>query len=435
MQPNILEKNFTFLFTLGLFIGLFFSFLYADHQILMGDHFQMLQKGYLGAKSGIWMGYGNAASVVGNVPGTLSALVIGVPLMLWDSPWAPMVFLIALHLVSFLLFDSVIKHIFNPTIRLVFLLLYWLNPWFLYENMLYNPSYLFVFSALHFWSAYHMRENKSFGYTFLHVLSIAMAMQLHYSWIVLALISFYLYLRGIIKVSWFAILSALIVTIASLIPYFHDYLSHPEIRQNPGNKDGARYIGWGLVHVYPILKAILYWFRYPSFFFSNKEILGTTFDWISSSVQLQKAAVFSYRAIVDIIGVITVWIALKANGYSWKSIKPIAFSRSVHPSPLQWLLLYSVGTFIAILISAGLSPIVFSHWHLIIAFGFALFPILVFVDHYRKNNAQRFLVYLLATFIYFGCINLIAANDGEKFSHKVDYQTQAIEYIQTYLRY
>jgi phosphotransferase system glucose/maltose/N-acetylglucosamine-specific IIC component len=87
------------------------------------------------------------------------------------------------------------------------------------------------------------------------------------------------------------------------------------------------------------------------------------------------------------------------------------------------------------MISAGLSPIVFSHWHLIIAFGFALFPILVFIDHYRQNNSKQVLAYLIATFIYFGCVNLIAANDGEKFSHKVDYQTQTIEYIQTQLRF
>ncbi|MGZ5208864.1 MAG: 3-deoxy-D-manno-octulosonic acid transferase, partial [Sulfuricurvum sp.] len=305
MQPHILEKHFTLLFATGLVIGLFFSFLYANHQIMTGDQFQMIQKGYLGAHSGVWQSYGNAASAVGNVPGSLSALIIGLPLIVWDSPWAPMTFLITLHLASFFLFNAVIKQVFNPAIQLVFLVLYWLNPWFLFENVLYNPSYLFFFSALHVWSAYHMREKSSFFYTFVHVAAIAMAMQLHYSWIILALISLYLYIRGIITVNWFAILTAFILTLASLIPYFQDYLSHPEIRQNAGNKDGARYIGWGAVHVYPVLKGIIYWFRYPSFLFSNTLAMYTNFEWVSVNPMIQKITQYTYRGIVEIVGIAT----------------------------------------------------------------------------------------------------------------------------------
>ncbi len=435
MQPNILEKNFTLLFGLGLLIGLFFSFLYANHQILTGDQFQMLEKGYLGAHKGLWQSYGNAASAVGNVPGSLSALVVGVPLMLWDSPWAPMVFLIALHLASFLLFNAVIKQIFNPTIQLIFLLLYWLNPWFLFENVIYNPSYLFFFGALHFWSAYHMRENKSFGYTLLHLLSIAMAMQLHYSWIILAMVSLYLYVRGIIKINWFGVFAAFVLTALSLIPYFQAYLSHPEIRQNPGNKDHARYIGWGLVHVYPIFKGIIYWFRYPSFLFSNTLAMYTGFDWLTTHPIIQKIVQYTYKGIIEIIGIASLWIVWKANYYSWKLIKPIAFTRSVSDySQQQWLSMYVLGTFIAILISGALSPIVFNYWHLIIAFGSSLFPILIFIESYIQNDSKQMMKYLLIIILYFGLINLIAANDSKKFSYAMNYQKQTLEYVQMQLK-
>ena len=396
----------------------------------------MIQKGYLGAKSDIWMGYGNAASIVGNVPGSLSALVIGVPLMLWDSPWAPMTFLITLHLASFFLFHAVIKQIFSPTMQLIFLLLYWLNPWFLFENVIYNPSYLFFFASLHFWSAYHMRENKSFGYTLLHLLSIAMAMQLHYSWIILAMISLYLYVRGIIKINWFGVFAAFVLTVLSLIPYFQAYLSHPEIRQNPGNKDHARYIGWGLVHVYPIFKGIIYWFRYPSFLFSNTLAMYTGFDWLTTHPIIQKIVQYTYKGIIEIIGIASLWIVWKANYYSWKLIKPIAFTRSVSDySQQQWLSMYALGAFIAILISGALSPIVFNYWHLIIAFGFSLFPILIFIDPYIRNGSKQVIKYLLFTILYFGLINLIAANDSKKFSYTMDYKMQTIEYVQTQLRY
>ncbi len=395
----------------------------------------MIQKGYLGAHNGVWQSYGNAASAVGNVPGSLSALVIGVPLMLWDSPWAPMVFLIALHLASFLLFNAVIKQIFNPAIQLIFLLLYWLNPWFLFENVLYNPSYLFFFGALHFWSAYHMRENKSFGYTLLHLLSIAMAMQLHYSWIILAMISLYLYVRGIIKINWFGVFAAFALTALSLIPYFQAYLSHPEIRQNPGNKDGARYIGWGLVHVYPIFKGIIYWFRYPSFLFSNTLAMYTGFDWLTTHPIIQKIVQYTYKGIIEIIGIASLWIVWKANYHSWKLIKPIAFTRSFSDySQQQWLLMYALGTFIAILISGALSPIVFNYWHLIIAFGFSLFPILIFIDSFIRHDSKHVIKYILFIVLYFGLINLIAANDSKKFSYTQDYQQQTLEYVQMQLK-
>ena len=87
-------KNKLFYFGV-MFIGLLTSILYSNLQKLTGDQTQMLYKGYLGAYEGVWLSYGNAASAVGNVPGSLSAWLIGGPLLLWDSPYAPMVLLLA----------------------------------------------------------------------------------------------------------------------------------------------------------------------------------------------------------------------------------------------------------------------------------------------------------------------------------------------------
>jgi hypothetical protein len=126
------------------------------------------------------------------------------------------------------------------------------------------------------------------------------------------------------------------------------------------------------------------------------------------------------------------WIVWKANYYSWKLIKPIAFTRSVSDySQQQWLSMYALGTFIAILISGALSPIVFNYWHVIIAFGASLFPILIFIDSYIRKDSIQVVKYILIIILYFGLINLIAANDSKKFSYTLDYQTQTLEYVQT----
>ena len=287
-ENNYLTNNFKLIYFSLFSLGLFLSYWYATHQIVDGDITQMLDKGYHGFYTGEWSSYGNAASVVGNVPGSLLAFVVGLPLFVVDSPWAPMGFLIFLHAASFFLLDNIVTNIFNSQIRLVFLVIYWLNPWFLFENILYNPSYLFFFSALHLWTAFKLKEEKSFIYSFLHVLSIGMAMQLHYSWIILAIMSAVLLYKNTVKVNWYGVVFGFAVIVISLIPYLQEFMQNEAIRSNEGNKDGERYIGWGGVHVYPVLKSFLYWLRYGSFIFTNKLITGADFDWLTTSTLLQQ---------------------------------------------------------------------------------------------------------------------------------------------------
>lgn len=426
-----IEKYFLPLFLLLFITGLLLSLLYSNHQILTGDQEQMLDKGYLGATKGIWLSYGNAASAIGNVPGSLSAYIIGAPLSLWFSPWAPMMFLILLHICSFYLFDAVIKQVFGSSVRLLFLVLYWLNPWFLFESLLYNPSYLFFFTALHFWSAFNMHQKKSLLYTFLHLMSIGMAMQLHYSWPILAIISSYLFFRGIIKVHWMGVLYSALLILASLTPYFLELISNQDISGT--DQQGDRYIGWGGVHVFPVLKAFLYWIRYASFLFSGQLTSGATFAWLSSNTLLSTIAIYCWQAILYLVGGISLLLSLLANRNALLIIKPyLEKNSSDHELSLEnWILLYVVGTLLAILVSAILSPITFNHWHLILIFPIALMPLLIQINNWAKTRPATFSTYLLFVVPYFLIVNLIAAHDSEKFSFAVSYQQQALEYINT----
>ncbi|WP_325891411.1 hypothetical protein [Grimontia sp. NTOU-MAR1] len=222
----------------GLAIGFAFALLYAQHQIMTGDQWQMLHKGYLGAYQDTWLAFGNAASAVGNVPGSLSAWIVGGPLLFWDSPWSPMLVLIGLRILSYLMFDAVIKAVFSQQVRLLFMVAYWLNPWLLYDSQLYNPAYLCFFTALHFWSAFKLRDKPSFTFSFLHVLAIGGAMQLHYSWPVLAVISCCLLYRRMSHPNWWGVITAGLVILASLIPYFQAYTASDEL-----SRESDRYIG------------------------------------------------------------------------------------------------------------------------------------------------------------------------------------------------
>ncbi|MFS1909713.1 3-deoxy-D-manno-octulosonic acid transferase [Vibrio sp. 10N.286.48.B7] len=453
-----IERYFHWLYPLGFLVGLVFSFIYANNQILTGDQTQMFYKGYLGAYNDVWLSYGNAASAVGNVPGSLSTWLIGGPLLIWDSPWAPMLLLLALRVVSLLLLDNVIKHVFvNQTqlARLLFLGFYWLNPWFLYDSLLYNPSYLCLFAAMHLWSAFKMREAPSFFYTFIHVISIGLAMQLHYSWPILAVISVYLFYRQMGAISWWGVIAAIATILVSLIPYFQ------ELAVNDGlQRESDRYIGYGLVHVYPVLKALLYWLRYGSMLFSNKVIAYSEFDWLTSIEWLKMTALMLWKALIFIIGGVSVVISARLNWLSWKQVKGSLKRGQTIENTQHWIGLYAFAAVLGVLISAALSPITFSYWHLIMVYPFAILPIVLGIHRFlidgatppnangpnkfirfcqskawgqwlnRQFRSQSFVQKLLLLGLgYLIAINLLASQDSIKYSFDADYQSQVEQYL------
>ncbi|PJG60341.1 3-deoxy-D-manno-octulosonic acid transferase [Aeromonas cavernicola] len=391
----------------------------------------MLYKGYLGAYQGVWLSYGNAASAVGNVPGSLSAWLIGGPLLLWDSPYTPMILLLAMRLVGFLLFDAVIRQIFGDRVRLLFLLLCWFNPWFQYESLLYNPSYLFLFSAMHCWSAWHMRERASFWHMIVHLLAIGMAMQLHYSWPLLAVISAYLFWRRVLHVSWLGVVVAVLLIGASLIPYALEVMNNTTIVQNVDPEARQRYIGWGLVHVYPVFKSVLYWLRYGSWLFASKLVNDTQFIWLAGHEYWQLAAVWLWRMVVYGVGAATVLLAAKANWQLWQTIRPRLLRSDCGPiNGETWLGLYAVAAVLAVLTSAALSPIIFNYWHLMLVFPYALFPPLLLLVGWSKRYPQWWGRGLVGASLFCLLVNVIAATDSTKFSFQADYQQQVEAYLQ-----
>lgn len=81
-------------------------------------------------------------------------------------------------------------------------------------------------------------------------------MQLHYSWPILAVISSFLFYRGIIKIHWLGLVASALVILISLIPYLQESLINEGLPKNEGNESDGRYIGWGGLHVFPVLKSI-----------------------------------------------------------------------------------------------------------------------------------------------------------------------------------
>ena len=418
----------------GLFIvGLMLAVVYASNQALNGDQLQTLFRGYMAAHKDIWLNYGNAASVVGNVPGSLSTLLVGVPLFLWDSPWAPMLVIFACNIAALVLFDKVIRQVFDDRARLLFLVLFWLSPWFLYQHMLYNPAYLFFCSALHFYTAFRLKDSGDFWHTFFHVIAIGLVMQLHYSWPLLVLISGYLFVRGILRPNYWAVVAAVIVIAVSLVPYVLEVVNASSQAARPEEFSKQRYIGWGAVHVYPVLKALIYWLRYSSFLFTEKLIAGATFDWITSSENLRLAVMYAYRGLLYAAGLISVVFSFKANVYLFRRVKALFMggllgrrgSQTVDASVCDddWLVLYLGATVVAIFVSAGLSPTVFGYWHLIMLYPFAAINMLIYINH-THLHAPSFVKWVAVIALFSVFVNVVASHDSVKFTYKIPYTKQ-----------
>jgi hypothetical protein len=175
------------------------------------------------------------------------------------------------------------------------------------------------------------------------------------------------------------------------------------------------------------LKSFIYWLRYGSFFFPNKLIASAHFDWLGVSHTVQMLFVYGYKAIVFTVGAVSIYFSYKANRYFYMLIKGKIFTRNIPVKTKQeWLLLYVFGALIAVFISAILSPIIFSYWHLIIVFPFAIFPLVI----YLKNNAQQYMPKLLiAITLYFVFVNVMGAVDSRKYSISTNYIQDTKAYI------
>lgn len=233
-----------------------------------------------------------------------------------------------------------------------------------------------------------------------------------------------------VRVNWYGVFFGTVVIGISLVPYLQAVMQNSAIVHHAD--DTGRYIGWGGVHVYPVLKSFIYWLRYGSFFFPNKLIASAHFDWLATSHILQSMFVYGYKAIVFCVGAFTIYVSYKANRYFYTLVKGKLFTRNtVIQTKQEWLLLYVFGALIGVFISSILSPIIFSYWHLIIVFPFAIIPVVI----YLKDHAQKYMPKLLVFItIYFIFINIMGAVDSRKYSINTNYINDTKAYIQNTIK-
>jgi hypothetical protein len=206
------------------------------------------------------------------------------------------------------------------------------------------------------------------------VLIIGTALQLHASFLILAIASILLWWRGYIRVHWPGFVCGCAIFLASLVPWFLVAMRHPEIVPV---QEG--FLGRGLVTLYPLAKGVFYWLRYPVMSFARRP---TTFDFTPAlGAGLDALLAPLYQVVARFIAPLTVVFAIIANVWVWRRRPRLRFARFPDPgSSREWVLGYVRWTAVAAVIAFSLSPSTITMWQGFIVMHAAVLPMVFWMQ-------------------------------------------------------
>lgn len=355
-------------------VGLALSALMVARCQMLGDQLHLYARGWLLAAEHVWVPFGNPTSAGGYEAGGLTALVVGLPLLVWMDHRAPVVAILASHVLAWWLLDRIVREALGRRARVVFAVIYWLGPWRLFfSGFLWNPNYLFLVGALHLWACYRQRERARFAHSFALVASTGLAFQLHPSVLVLVFSALALWWRGFWRPHWVGAAGGAALAGAALVPWLLVAQRHPEIL--PGD---SGFPGRGLVYVFPLLRGVLYWFRHASLWCSSKWM--TQFDFGPAFGPAVDAWLRPLLRVLA-LGLAPLSIAVPVAAAAWLWRRRCTRVDPARPvSGRDWLAGYALWTFAAALLTYALAPTTVMMWQGLVILHAAVIPVVLWVD-------------------------------------------------------
>jgi len=409
-------------------LGAFFSILMLVRSQVAGDQLNMLARGWFLITNGEWIPFGLPTSAGGKAPGGLTALVTGLPLMVWQHHRAPTLLILGLHIIAYCLLDRLVARVTGREGRLLFAVLYWLSPWRLYHStFLWNPNYMLFFGALHFWSMYQQRYRARFWVSFLLVLAIGLPAQLHASAILLVPISLVLWWRGYFKIHFGgAVLGATVVT-ASLMPWLLAMLQDPSLVPQ-----GEGLLASGLRPLSYLTRGLGYWLRLDSLAVSDSmfcldfsALLGPTAG---------RAIAPVLPAMWWMLGLLTVPVAIWANLRLWRRSSGWWRPSSPQTSDRTWLKGVVRWSFLITLLACFASPTTTMSWQIVVLLHLAVMPSVLAGETLLKGPQRRLALKGTALYTALTCTLLIAMSFGSPMYRCGGYRCEAMNVTHPILR-
>lgn len=392
---------------------------------LHNDHIQILDKAVKYVETGEWTNYGNRATKVGSIPGSFLTAVSAIPMSLWYSPYAACAIILIFHFLSLVFLKKSADLVGLDQSLLFVLVFYWINPWRVEQSELYNPAYLFLFSSVHLYTSLKMKH-KNFWLTFFHVLMIGLCFQVHFSFIILALISFFLFSTGQIKISWTGLSTATFLLLISLVPYLMDRFSDVSvIEKNLNMNQSDAFIGRNFMLVYPVLKAIIYIFRMGSLYFGRHIFSEIHFDWMDNQ-QIASWLLMGFKIFIWCAAFVSLAFSVFCfyqfvKNRNWK--KDFKFRGSIEVNEQKRFHKYLVYMLAAVFVSAGLSPVEFNHWHFILCFPVVSLFMMTYLEPLRKIK-----IVLISVIVVFFIWNILVAFGSRTHSIQNDFHQQFVDH-------
>lgn len=350
----------------GALVGLFMVF----RSQVAGDQINMLLRGWLLAVQGEWVPFGLHTSAGGLAPGSLTSLLAGLPMMLWQDYRAPALLIWLGHLLAWVVLDRTLGPALGRSGRLLLVALYWMSPWLIYyTGHIWNVNWMFFFGAMHLATAQASRTRPSFSASCLHVVVMGCAFQLHASAPLLGLVSVLLVLGRRVRVSWSGVSVGTGLVALSLLPWAMATLEAPDAV--PGE---TGFIGRGLVFVFPLIRGVVFWLRYGSLSVTNKLLnldftptLGATLDSILAPILVVS---------VWLTGAASMLLPVLAHFRLWRRRRVLLrrLSPAVTLGSRQWIESYATACVLGALVAFALSPTTIMMWQGFVAFHGAVLP-------------------------------------------------------------
>lgn len=306
------------------------------------------------------------------IPGSLLQLLIAAPLKVWPDNRAPGVMIALFHLGAVLVLARTLWRTAGARVTILFTAIYWLSPWRLYHSgFVWEPAFVFLPAALHLWACARLRADRAWFPSLVLAATLVATLQLHGSFVILILSTLLLAVTRSIRLDWRGALPGALIASLTLIP---TAIAGVEGRL-PASSSGA--IGYGLVHVYPVLKALLYWFRLGS--------LDT--GGFRESLPIGEAAGplgFAAQAGVRLLVIVTAFsILFPVFASVWTFRRPglVRVKAGADGGGEAWLSRYAGMTLVAVIAAAALSPVVVQGWHVVIALPAATIPVALWIAH------------------------------------------------------
>ena len=344
-----------------------------SRQWIYGDQYALLLAGIGVLETGDLPPFAKTMSGGGRVPGALLPLLVAAPLQVWADYRAPGLLIGLSHVAAVAVLAVCIGRALGLRFLAAYLAVYWLSPWRLYHaGFIWEPAYLFLPAALHLASAYRLRERPHAGWSLLHAANLTLALQLHGSFLVLALLTAGLAAGRRIRLDVRGCVLGVLAGAVTLIPTAQAYFAGTLPQILPGRTDE---LSRALIALVNLPKTLAYWWRLGSLY------IGRRLEQTIYADPEAAASAFAAGAASVAIALSTASVAIAVFA-SWRYFRRHPSCEPDDPgrtSTAEWLRAYAGWCLAALCAAATLSPVPVQGWHVVIAFHAACLPVAAWI--------------------------------------------------------